>query len=252
MTNLPLRGIFFDLDDTLIDYTQALKEAMVAITPFAQEYYPTLTTTRLYESMAQAYQQLFGYGTVGYTELATLETPALRRRLTQGSLDRLGIQDESFAEELWQQYAEAESKCLKPYDDTEWILAALKPHFVLGIITNGPARLQREKLTDLGLLHWFDVILTDSEHGCPKPHFSIFEHAAGLAQLRSGELLFVGDTAEADIAGANGAGWRSVHLSATPSLEATFSLTSRREILNLPPVSDVLTLASDANLADTV
>lgn len=225
---------------------------MGAITPFAQEYYPVLTTTRLYESMALAYQQLFGYGTAGYTELATLETPALRRRLTDESLRRLGIDDSTFAEKLWQLYALAESKYLKPYDDTEWTLAALKPHFTLGIITNGPARLQREKLTDLGLLPWFDVVLTDSEHGYPKPHISIFARAAMLAQLEPEELLFVGDSAEADIAGAKAAGWRSAHLSATPSLEATFSLTSRREILNLPPVSDVLTLASEANLADTV
>lgn len=247
-----LRGVFFDLDDTLIATTQAVTRALARITPLVQSRTVGVTTEVLYATMAGAYQRLFGYGTPGYAELATLPTEPLRRRLTQETLARLGIDDLDFTELVWQTYAQAERAVLRPFADTVATLAALKPQLYLGIITNGPARLQREKLSDLGLLSWFDLVLTDAEVGHPKPDSRIFERAEQLAGYSTGELLFVGDTWEADIEGANQRGWHSVYLGTHLSPERTYCVPTRWEILHLPPVAGVLALASNDNVTDTV
>jgi len=247
-----LRGVFFDLDDTLIATTQAVTGALTSITPLLQSQKVGVTTEVLYATMAGAYQSLFGYGTPGYAELATLPTEPLRRRLTQETLARFGIEDLDLTEIIWQAYAHAERTILCPFADTVATLAALKPQFYLGIITNGPAQLQREKLAGLGLLSWFDLVLTDAEVGHPKPDSRIFERTEQLTGCSGGELLFVGDTWDADIMGANQRGWHSVYLGTHTSPGATYCVPTRWEILHLPPVAGVLALASNDNVTDTV
>ena len=248
-----LRGIFFDLDDTLIAYSDAVQQAIEQTAQCGQKFYPELTTSRLLEAMTRSYHKTFGSGTPGYKRLATLPTTQLRQQLTELSLVELGVPVEPVLVAYLQEcYTQAEAAFLKPFPDTQATLRALKPHYVLGIITNGPGPLQREKLAQLNLTSWFDVIIVDSEYGSPKPDPNLFLHAASQAKLDKSELMFVGNAVDADIEGANGAGWCSVHLNPAPVSAATYTIACLSDLLHIPPVAENLILATRTNLADTI
>jgi HAD superfamily hydrolase (TIGR01509 family) len=246
-----LKGIFFDLDDTLLTSTPAMHAAIQAILPLL----PDVTPQSLAEALKQSYHALWGFPGAGYAQLRTLPTLQLRQELTQQTLAALGVTDPTLHEELVRRYEAAERAALQPLPGASALLEALRPAFHLGIITNGPSIVQREKLQQVGLSPWFDVVVADSDFGAPKPDPQLFAYAAAQLGLEASELLFVGDSAEADVAGANAAGWISVYLGNSPCPEAAYTLTSLEEILTLEPVRQVQTtkrLASKPKVADTI
>ena len=76
----------------------------------------------------------------------------------------------------------------------------------IGIVTNGPTEVQRAKLDLLGIDRLVDFVLVSEEFGVAKPDPQIFREALRLAGVRPEEAVFVGDSAEFDMAGARAAG----------------------------------------------
>nr|WP_309693915.1 HAD family hydrolase [Armatimonas sp.] len=229
-----LKGIFFDLDDTLISTSAAMNAALLATLPLL----PNQNIQTLTNALADSYQALWGYGTPGYTALKTLPTPELRRCLTNEALSRLGIQDAALTAAMMERYAQAEKIALQPLPGVRETLEKLQPHFPLGIITNGPSHIQREKLAQVGLATYFSVVIADADFGAPKPDPELFAYAAKQLELSPSELLFVGDSSSADVAGANTSGWISVYLGTETCLEAAFTISRFEELLQLPPLQE--------------
>ena len=76
----------------------------------------------------------------------------------------------------------------------------------IGIVTNGPTEVQRAKLTLLQIDRLVDFVLVSEEFGVAKPDPAIFHEALRLAGVKPEEAIFVGDSAEFDMAGARAAG----------------------------------------------
>lgn len=225
-----LHAVFFDLDDTLINSTAATTAALIAIQPLL----PPRSLLELAQLLKDAYQQLWGYGTPHYNTLKTLSTPDLRRQLTQRALELLDITDYQQVEAIVAVYEATENAALQPVAGARELLALLKPHVRLGIITNGPSLIQREKLSQVGLADQFDIVVADADFGAPKPDPALFAYAAASLGIRSRKLVFVGDSLEADVAGANAAGWISVLVGAHAP-EANFCINCLEDLLALPP-----------------
>ncbi|MDP9362866.1 MAG: HAD family hydrolase [Chloroflexota bacterium] len=79
----------------------------------------------------------------------------------------------------------------------------------IGLVTNGPAETQRRKIDVLGLTWLVDFAVVSGEFGVEKPDPRIFAEALRLGEATADETVFVGDSAEHDIAGARAAGIRS-------------------------------------------
>jgi putative hydrolase of the HAD superfamily len=91
------------------------------------------------------------------------------------------------------------------------ILVDLKRHdLMLGITSNGEARIQIGNIRALGLDHLIHEILISELEGVRKPDILIFERAAQRLGVDPAECLFVGDNLAADILGAKQAGMKSV------------------------------------------
>lgn len=249
----PLRGIFFDLDDTLIGYAEAERSALLAGCLHAArarpagDGRPAIDPDTLAQAIYEAYARRYAYGTPGYRELATLSVTDFRRLLTEDALRSFGIEDPGLAEALIGAYARAEEQALAAFPDAEETLRRLRPHFRLGLITNGPSAMQRAKLAALALDGYFEAIVVDTEFGHPKPDARIFRHAADLVGLAPAELLFVGNSLAADIAGARAAGWTSVWLNPEGSApddpeDATpdHVIGRLQDLLGLPRVAEAL------------
>ena len=91
-------------------------------------------------------------------------------------------------------------------------LLKLKEKYKLGVISNGLAVKQWEKLIDLGIHHLFDVVATSEELGFSKPQKEIFLHAVEKLGLSPDECLMLGDRLDTDILGGNLAGMKTVYL----------------------------------------
>lgn len=80
----------------------------------------------------------------------------------------------------------------------------------IGIITNGPAEVQRDKVALLQVRPLVDFVIISGEFGTSKPDPAIYAEALQMAGATADETVFVGDSAEHDIAGAHAAGMRSI------------------------------------------
>lgn len=94
------------------------------------------------------------------------------------------------------------------------LLTNLETHIPMGIITNGPAEHQWEKVYTLGLTKWIrkEYIFVSGEMKISKPDRRIFEAAQEVLGAEPSELFYVGDSFANDIDGAKNAGWHTVWL----------------------------------------
>jgi putative hydrolase of the HAD superfamily len=94
----------------------------------------------------------------------------------------------------------------RPYPEVPAALASLRADGVrLVVVSNWDVSLH-DALADTGLDALVDGALTSAEVGRAKPDPLIFERALALAGARADEAIHVGDSPEADVAGARAAG----------------------------------------------
>ena len=118
------------------------------------------------------------------------------------------------------------------------LLQNLKEKVTLGIITNGPAQHQWDKVNALGLNEWIPVghIFISGALGVAKPDKRIFSRAADRLGILPEEICYVGDSFENDIAGAKAARWNAVWYNhrghqATGDVEPDEIVTSEEELI---------------------
>lgn len=85
----------------------------------------------------------------------------------------------------------------------------------IGLVTNGPADTQRDKISLLGLDRAVDFAVVSGEVGAWKPDQRIFSEALGLGEAEPGETVFIGDSPEHDVMGAQAVGIRAIWLNRT-------------------------------------
>jgi len=102
---------------------------------------------------------------------------------------------------------------LVPFPDTVPTLLELRDRgYLLGVITEGRAVKQWEKLIRLGLQHFFHAVVISEEIGRQKPDVEMFRTAAKRVGCRIEEAAMVGDRLDKDILGANAAGMTTIQV----------------------------------------
>jgi putative hydrolase of the HAD superfamily len=82
------------------------------------------------------------------------------------------------------------------------------------LITNGPSAIQRAKIERFELANYFDALIVSGEVGVAKPDPAIFALALARLGVEAREALFVGDSPEYDMRGAEAAGIAFVWMNA--------------------------------------
>ncbi|MFH1722063.1 MAG: TIGR02253 family HAD-type hydrolase [Candidatus Altiarchaeota archaeon] len=110
-------------------------------------------------------------------------------------------------------YHSTKTAYLVPYPETVPTLISIRDRGIkLGIITDGVAVKQWEKLISLGLQHFFHSVVISEERGVEKPETTSFLDACDQVDCKPDEAIMVGDRLEKDVLGANIAGMTSVLL----------------------------------------
>ncbi len=118
------------------------------------------------------------------------------------------LNDEDKAERLASIYHEKSLDNAYVYPDA---LEALKEiDAKKGLITDGPADVQRDKIDSFGLEKYFDNIVISGEVGLSKPNKEIFDYALEKLDSNQSNSLYVGNVPQLDVKGAKNAGLLSV------------------------------------------
>ncbi|MFT4037265.1 MAG: HAD family hydrolase [Thermomicrobiales bacterium] len=206
MSQLPFdptpRAVLLDLDDTLCDYAgarqQRLRLAFSDVTGLPPD-------SAALESLVEASIAMQPHGADHFAELFAAH----------------GIGSAEGARRAATWYRENRFYGLALFPDAVTVLGALRgagsgqPRRPIGIITNGPADVQADKVALLQIGEYVDFVIISGVFGVAKPDPAIFAEALRRTGSTPDETIFVGDSADHDIAGAHAAGLRSVWISRT-------------------------------------
>src|SRR5262249_20332851 len=106
----------------------------------------------------------------------------------------------------------------------------------LGIISNGNAVQQRQKLEVLGLAAWFPVVLISEEVGFAKPDPWLFPLACQHVGVPPIQCVYVGDRLDTDARAAQAAGLTGIWLQRTTPHEVISDVPMIRDLAALPSI----------------
>ena len=119
--------------------------------------------------------------------------------------------DEALAAPMAAYLDERQAQGSRLLDGADLVLARLRAAGMrLAIVTNGYGTTQRRKIERHGLEERVDAVVISAEAGIHKPDKAIFDLALAAIDIPANRAVFVGDTPEADIAGARRAGMQAV------------------------------------------
>lgn len=172
MTNI--QWIFFDIGSTLIDESECLK-------------------LRYREAVA---------GTAISTDEFEKKVIEFSKQNLRG--DHAAVKYYGIEMPVWHKEAE------KPYAEAQSVLTQLTVKgYRLGVIANqSPGT--KDRLSNWGLLQYFDVVLASAEEGISKPDLEIFHRALTAAKCLPENAVMIGDRLDNDIAPAKAVGMKTV------------------------------------------
>ncbi len=190
--------IFFDLDNTLWDFNQ---NSAATLLELYHEYSLDIEGISSPKPFIDKYKKINSEFWEKYRN-NSISKEVLRVRRFTDTLRAFGIENEPLTNELAKAYLEKcpQKKLLIP--DAHEVLSYLKEKYTLHILTNGFTDVQLSKIDNSDIAKYFNKIITSEDAGYNKPHAEIFEYAIGIISANASECLFVGDSWDIDILGA--------------------------------------------------
>ncbi len=191
-----IRGILFDLDNTLLDFMRMKQQAVdAAVSSMIDSGLPMEHETarkkiyQLYDQHGIEHQEIFNlfleknYQTIEYKWLASAVVA----------------------------YRRARDGAMVTYPRVRHTLTELlRRHLRLAVISDAPRLGAWLRLCHLKLQHMFDPVITFEDTGHHKPSPLPFNKALDIMGMGPEEVLMIGDWPERDMVGAKGLGIKTV------------------------------------------
>jgi HAD superfamily hydrolase (TIGR01549 family) len=231
-----VRAVLFDLDDTLFDHTGAARAALRVVHAAHACF-----TTWPFEELERAHAR--------FLEEAHLDVLAGTKTIDQARLARFtrlfaaaGVAVASdVLESTAMAYRHAYLEGRGPIDGARALLAALREHVTIGIVSNNVRDEQEAKLTLCGFDRFIDALVVSGETGISKPDPAIFAIALTRLGIRADEAVMIGDSWAADIEGACAAGIRAIWFNRARHMAPDRS-RGVEELYALHPIDQALTM----------
>jgi putative hydrolase of the HAD superfamily len=232
-----VEAVFFDLDDTLCAYWDASKIGLRKA--FEQHGPPDFTVEEMIDRWAAVFRVFSPTvkDSDWYKDYLKTGEPTRVEQMRRTLLE-LGVDDPGRAAQLSQTYFEERDRHLELFPDAIEVLEVFQKRYALGLITNGPADVQRQEVATLGIEKYFDHILIEGEMGHGKPLEQVFRRAEELVRKQPEEILFVGNSYAHDVKPAIAAGWRSVWVRRPSDVPPSSDLTMPEPIPEGEPQPD--------------
>jgi HAD superfamily hydrolase (TIGR01549 family) len=234
---VPLKAVFFDLDDTLFDHSYSSQCALEAV----RAAYPALQAVPLEEleqHNGRLLDELQPAIIAGQMTLDEGRSERMRRLL---ALYGLTITPEEAAR-LAMRYRETYQATRRAVPGAPSLLRALHQRVKVLLITNNLRTEQEEKLRHCGLIGLIDEIVSWEETGFAKPDPRIFRAALRRVPCEAAEAVMIGDAWLTDIVGARRVGLSAIWLNRKGIACPNPSMAS--EIRAFEPLEAILSLLS--------
>jgi putative hydrolase of the HAD superfamily len=204
-----IEAVLFDGDQTLWDFQRIMRAALVAAAAALRTARPGPFADALRWEDLEEDRHVVGDERPDVWSLAELRVHGFARTLARRRAAEGGDEaaDDGLARALAALYFTERDRDAALFPDTIPALEALRAHYRLGLLSNG-SRLPET----VGLAGHFETVVFAQDHRVAKPDKGIFEVVERELGLGPEVCVLVGDHPVNDVAGAHGAGWRSVWL----------------------------------------
>ncbi|MDD3796912.1 MAG: YjjG family noncanonical pyrimidine nucleotidase [Lachnospiraceae bacterium] len=195
-----IKNIFFDLDDTILDFHKA---EHIAVKKTLEEL-----------GIAATQELLDRYSVLNEQQWKLLELGSLTReevKVRRYTLLFQEISSDASPEKAALTYEEFLSHGHYFIEGAEEMLRHLSKNYRLYLASNGFAYVQRGRLKSAGIEKYFDNIFISEEIGANKPGKDFFDYCfRQIPEFKKEESLIVGDSLTSDIKGGINAGITTV------------------------------------------
>ena len=195
MSDLMIKGVVFDLDNTLLDFMKMKEFAVKAAIKGMIEAGLKVNEDKSYKEINSIYEE-FGWE---------------NQKVFDVFLEKsIGHVDNKFLAAGIVAYRRAREANLMAYPNVNKTLLALsKSGIKLGVVSDAPSREAWMRIYYLNLYHYFDVVITFDDSGERKPSPIPFQLALDGMGLRPEETIMIGDWPERDVVGAQQIGMKT-------------------------------------------
>ncbi|HIF82291.1 MAG TPA: HAD family hydrolase [Candidatus Marinimicrobia bacterium] len=195
MSELMIKGVVFDLDNTLLDFMKMKEFAVKAAIKGMIEAGLKVNEDKSYIEINSIYEE-FGWE---------------NQKVFDVFLEKsIGHVDNKFLAAGIVAYRRAREANLMAYPNVNKTLMALsKSGIKLGVVSDAPSREAWMRIYYLNLYHYFDVVITFDDSGERKPSPIPFQLALDGMGLQPEETIMIGDWPERDVVGAQQIGMKT-------------------------------------------
>ncbi len=191
-----LKTVFFDLDDTLLDFHKAEAEALSG-TLRELDIEPTPEAVARYSAINAAQWRLLEAGEITREQLLTRRFSLLFAELSVERSSRL-------AQSIYEKRLSAGHYFIP---GAPGVLEALAPRYDLYLVSNGNAVVQDGRLKSAGISHYFKDIFISERVGFDKPRPEFFRRCFdAIPGFSPASAIIIGDSLTSDIQGGRDAG----------------------------------------------
>ena len=199
-----INNLFFDLDHTLWDFDKNSGLTFKKIFELNNINIELGTFLKVYEPINLKYWKLYREERVS--------KPDLRYGRLKEAFDTLGVSvKDDMINHLSEAYIDYLTTFNHLFEGAIEILEYLQYKYHLHIITNGFEEAQERKMQNSKIRSYFKTVTNSEMVGVKKPNPKIFNYALNSAEANPYESIMIGDSLEADIAGAQKVGMRTIH-----------------------------------------
>ena len=212
-----IRGVLFDLDDTLFDHSYCARAALDGVRA-AHGCFAALPAEVVEQAHTRILDELHVHVATGKLPIDDARAERFRRLFETAGV----AADANLAASAASIYRRGYLESWRVVAGAVALLAELKKRGVsIAVISNNLLEEQQQKLRQCGLEPYVDALVVSGEVGISKPETEIFQIALQQLAARPDEAVMVGDSWSADIVGAVAAGipavWFNRHREPQPS-----------------------------------
>ena len=191
----PIKGVVFDLDNTLLDFMKMKQVAVRSAIRGMIEAGLEIDEKKSFEDIITLYEK------IGWENQKVFDV------FLENSI---GHVDNKFLAAGIVAYRRAREANLLAYPNVNKTLIELtKLGMKLAVVSDAPSREAWMRIYYLNLYHFFDVVITFDDSGERKPSAIPFEMALKKLDLKPQSSLMIGDWPERDVVGAKKIGMRT-------------------------------------------
>lgn len=202
------KWIFFDLDDTLFDFSSA---SLISLMRLWDE------TPKIRQRFKNPEVFLNEYHANNKRMWDLHESGKITADFLKGERFRLTVNPErtdeefcKFSRQLNDRYLWHLGGCNAPVEGAKELLEKLSKKSLIGVLTNGFNEVQYRKLQSTGLDSFIQRMVISDEIGIQKPDSRLFRYAEQATGANPNQTIMIGDNPDNDIQGALNAGWNAI------------------------------------------